>query len=266
VLIRKSHRVKLPDFGAHKMLPYFGCARLEMKLHAGLDEMENVGNSRFLLQLSRSRMHEVTIIGLHFSGDRLPDTAPVGGALEKKDLDLGRSAVNNDLNFSYDALGHGCNALYTVRICEWRMSHMIEVGDELRIPAEELKFRVGTSSGPGGQNVNRVRTRVTVCFDVAHSACLSDIQRERILERLAARINKEGVLKVRSQKHRTQGMNRVAAEERLVELLAAALHVSRPRKKTRTTWAAKERRLEEKKRRSHQKRGRTRPGSGLDQD
>ena len=143
---------------------------------------------------------------------------------------------------------------------------MIEVGDELKIPAEELEFRVGTSSGPGGQNVNRVRTRVTVCFDVAHSACLSDIQRERILERLAARINKDGVLKVRSQKHRTQLANRVAAQERLLELLAAALHVNRPRKKTRATRAAKERRLEEKKRRSRQKRVRTRPGAGIDQD
>ena len=107
---------------------------------------------------------------------------------------------------------------------------------------------------------------MTVCFDVAHSACLSDIQRERILERLAARINKDGVLKVRSQKHRTQLANRVAAQERLLELLAAALHVNRPRKKTRATRAAKERRLEEKKRRSRQKRDRTRPGAGIDQD
>ncbi len=143
---------------------------------------------------------------------------------------------------------------------------MIEINDALRIPTEELEFRVGTSSGPGGQNVNRVRTRVTVCFDVARSACLSDIQRERILERLGARINKEGILKVRSQKHRTQQMNRTAAQERLSELLAGALHVARPRKKTRTTRAAKQRRLEEKKRRSRQKRDRARPTSDMDQD
>ena len=146
------------------------------------------------------------------------------------------------------------------------MSAVIEVGDELRIPEDALEFRVGTSSGPGGQNVNRVRTRVTVCFDVAHAACLSDNQRERILERLAARINKEGILKVRSQKHRTQQMNRAGAQERLIELLGAALHVARPRKKTRVSRAAKDRRLEDKKRRSRQKWDRTRPATEMDQD
>ena len=143
---------------------------------------------------------------------------------------------------------------------------MIAVGDALQIPQDALEFRVGISSGPGGQNVNRVRTRVTVCFDVAHSAGLSDIQRERIFEDLAPRINKEGILKVRSQKHRTQQMNRAAAQERLIELLATALHVARPRKKTRVSRATKERRLEEKKRRSRQKQDRARPASGMDQD
>ncbi len=143
---------------------------------------------------------------------------------------------------------------------------MIAVGDDLRIPEEALEFRVGTSSGPGGQNVNRVRTRVTVCFDVANAACLSDPQRERILERLGPRINKQGILKVRSQKHRTQQMNRAGAQERLLELLATALHVARSRKKTRPPQAANERRLDDKKRRSRQKRERIRPDSGMDQD
>ena len=143
---------------------------------------------------------------------------------------------------------------------------MIEVGDLLRIPTEALEFHAGTSSGPGGQNVNRVRTRVTVCFDVERSRCLSDIQRERIFDRLGARINKDGILKVRSQKYRTQQMNRVAAQERLGELLAAALQAPSPRKKTRTPRVAKERRLEEKRRRSRQKADRVRPTSHMDQD
>ncbi len=136
---------------------------------------------------------------------------------------------------------------------------MIEVGDELLIPDDELEFHFGTSSGPGGQNVNRVRTRVTACFNVVGSASLSDVQRERILEHLASRINKEGVLKVRSQRHRTQQMNRSAAEQRLTELLSDALHVPRPRKKTRTPGAARQQRLDEKKRRSRTKQGRSQP-------
>ncbi len=143
---------------------------------------------------------------------------------------------------------------------------MIEVGDEARIPEDELEFRMGTSSGPGGQNVNRVRTRVTVCFDVVLTPSLTDLQRERILDCLGPRINKAGILKVRSQKHRTQQKNRAAARERLIELLAGALHVERPRRKSRVPQAARERRLEEKKRRSRRKQERTRTPSGMDQD
>ena len=143
---------------------------------------------------------------------------------------------------------------------------MIEVGDELVIPDAELEFRMGTSGGPGGQNVNRVRTRVTVYFDVASSKSLSDAQRERILHHLARRISKEGVLRVRSQRHRTQQMNRATAEQRLGELLADALHVPRPRKKTKTPAPSRERRLEEKKRRSRLKRERSGPGSKDIQD
>ena len=143
---------------------------------------------------------------------------------------------------------------------------MIEVGDELLIPDDELEFRMGTSSGPGGQKVNRVRTRVSVYFNVASSKSLSEAQRERIFHHLARRISKEGVLRVRSQRHRTQQMNRATAEQRLGELLADALYVPRPRKKTKSPAQARERRLEEKKRRSRLKRERSglRPKDILD--
>ena len=94
---------------------------------------------------------------------------------------------------------------------------------------------MGTSSGPGGQNVNRVRTRVSVYFNVASSKSLSEAQRERIFHHLARRISKEGVLRVRSQRHRTQQMNRATAEQRRGELLADALHVPRPRKKDKNS-------------------------------
>ena len=125
---------------------------------------------------------------------------------------------------------------------------------------------MGTSSGPGGQNVNRVRTRVSVYFNVASSKSLSEAQRERIFHHLARRISKEGVLRVRSQRHRTQQMNRATAEQRLGELLADALYVPRPRKKTKSPAQARERRLEEKKRRSRLKRERSglRPKDILD--
>ena len=104
---------------------------------------------------------------------------------------------------------------------------MIDVNKQLAIPEGEIEFRVSSSSGPGGQNVNRVRTRVTLLFDVGASTSLSDADRQRILARLKTRINKDGALQVSSQKHRTQEQNRTAAEQRLGELLREAL--ARPR-------------------------------------
>src|SRR5664280_3566590 len=85
------------------------------------------------------------------------------------------------------------------------------------------------SGGPGGQNVNKVATKVTLTFDVAASPSLTDAQRDRIRARLATRISKDGVLQVVSQRHRTQGANRAAALERFVELLRDALAEEAPR-------------------------------------
>ena len=96
---------------------------------------------------------------------------------------------------------------------------MINVNEQVVISEEEIEFRASSSSGPGGQNVNRVRSRVTLLFDVAHSTSLSDTERDLILASLQTRINKHGVLSVSSQKHRTQEQNRTAAEQRVIELL-----------------------------------------------
>ena len=137
---------------------------------------------------------------------------------------------------------------------------MSEVANSVCIPEEELDFIVGTSAGPGGQNVNRVQTRVTACFNVLESPSLSHAEKERVLERLANRINKNGVLKLRSQKHRTQRMNRTAAIERLGVLLAEALYVPPARRPARPPRAANQRRLEEKRRRGRIKEGRSRTG------
>jgi len=136
---------------------------------------------------------------------------------------------------------------------------MIQIKRGLAIPEDELTFSASRSSGPGGQNVNKVSSRITLQFDVAHSPSLSDGQRALIRERLATRINKEGILRVSSQRHRSQHANKLATIERFAELLHDALIVKPPRKKRRISRAAKERRLDEKKRRSARKTLRSKP-------
>ena len=129
------------------------------------------------------------------------------------------------------------------------------------IAEDELRFTYSRSSGPGGQNVNRVETRVTLLFDVFGSPSLSEGQKRRIASRLATRINKEGILRVVSQRHRTREANRRAARERFEELLTEALRRKPPRRKSRVPRAARRRRLEGKRRRGEVKRLRGRSGS-----
>ena len=85
---------------------------------------------------------------------------------------------------------------------------MLPVDDQLVLPERELSYRSSRSSGPGGQNVNKVETRVTLLFDISGSAVLDETQKELVRQRLATRINKKGVLRVVSQRHRTQNANR----------------------------------------------------------
>ncbi len=134
---------------------------------------------------------------------------------------------------------------------------MIPIDDTLAIPDEEVTFATSRSGGPGGQNVNKLETRVTLRFDLAGSPSLSEEQKTRLRERLATRITRDGVLQVSSQKHRSQGANRDAAVERFAELLRENLREEPPRKKTRPSRAAKARRLDEKRRQSQRKRERS---------
>lgn len=135
---------------------------------------------------------------------------------------------------------------------------MIEVTRDISIREDELVFKTSRSGGPGGQNVNKVSTRVTLFFDVAHCESLSEEQKQQILARLARRADKRDVIRVASQKYRTQKANREAAIERLKQLLADAVKKRPIRKKTRIPYAVNQRRLQEKKRRSLLKQQRAR--------
>ena len=136
---------------------------------------------------------------------------------------------------------------------------MIRVDDTLTLDESELEFRATTAQGPGGQHVNRSQTRVELLWNVETSPSLDDDQRARIRDRLRTRISKDGVLRVASQRHRSQARNREATVERLVELVAGALRRRRRRKKTRPTRASQRRRVEEKRQRSDVKKLRRKP-------
>jgi ribosome-associated protein len=133
---------------------------------------------------------------------------------------------------------------------------MLEITKGIFINEGYLVFKTSRSSGPGGQNVNKVNTRVTLFFDVAGCEGLSDTQKQRILDLLSTRADKNGVIRVVSQKFRTQKANRQAAVERLQQLLRGALKTKPVRKKTKVPERARLQRLEEKRRRSILKRQR----------
>lgn len=133
----------------------------------------------------------------------------------------------------------------------------LDLGDGVIVPAELLRAQTSRSGGPGGQNVNKVESRVTIEADV-DALPLPDDRKTRIRERLATRINRDGVLRVTSQVARSQAENRDRALTRMEELLRDALVEQKPRRKTRIPRAVKQKRLEEKKRTGEKKKMRGR--------
>jgi ribosome-associated protein len=135
----------------------------------------------------------------------------------------------------------------------------LQVNSWLVIPASELTERFSRSSGPGGQSVNTTDSRVELSFDVARSPVLPDWARSRALERLSSRLA-GGVLTVASSGERSQLMNRLEARERLAALLREAIAPPRrSRVATKPGKGARERRLQDKRRRSDTKRNRRLP-------
>jgi ribosome-associated protein len=135
----------------------------------------------------------------------------------------------------------------------------LEITSALLLPLSELDYRATRSSGPGGQHVNTSSTRIEVWWDIRASPSLTDDQRSRLLDRLATRLDSAGRLRIVASQSRSQLRNREAATERLREVVAAALAVAKPRKRTKPSRAAKAARLEAKRRRSATKRQRRAP-------
>jgi ribosome-associated protein len=129
----------------------------------------------------------------------------------------------------------------------------------IHVPESGLAERFIQSSGPGGQNVNKVASAVQLSFDVAHSPSLPETVRAALLRRGGAQLSKDGVLTITARKFREQERNRADARTRLAELIRQAATPPKPRRPTRMPKAAKAKRLDAKKHRAARKRDRSRP-------
>jgi ribosome-associated protein len=134
--------------------------------------------------------------------------------------------------------------------------NLLAVNESLSIPRGELDVRVSRSSGAGGQHVNKTSSRVEIFWNVVGSRALTEEQRARLRDKLASRLTTEGSIRVVASDMRSQSRNRDLAEERLADLVRRALIIPRKRRATKPTRAAKEARLDSKKRHSTKKRDR----------
>jgi len=134
------------------------------------------------------------------------------------------------------------------------------VNAQVAIPRGELTYRATRAGGPGGQHVNTSSTRIELLWNVTASTALTDAQRALVRDKLAARLDGEGNVRVVASDSRSQLQNRERADARLAALVRDALIVRKPRRATKPSRAAKEARLREKKKRSGRKQERRRGG------
>lgn len=131
---------------------------------------------------------------------------------------------------------------------------MIRINNRIRIDEAELEEQFVRSSGPGGQNVNKVSTAVELRFDVAHSPALTAAVRQRLVRLAGSRLTKDGVLIIRAERFRTQEQNRADARARLADMIQRAAVSPKFRVKTKPTKASQERRIKSKVKRGAIKR------------
>ena len=129
------------------------------------------------------------------------------------------------------------------------MAESVEITQALSIPLSELMLSFVRSSGPGGQNVNKVATAVQLRFDVLNSPSLPEPVKTRLLAKAGARATRDGMIVMTADRHRTQPLNRADAIARFAELVRSATLVPRKRRPTKPTLASKRRRMDTKTRR-----------------
>lgn len=129
----------------------------------------------------------------------------------------------------------------------------LDVTSGIRIPRSELNFSAVRAAGPGGQHVNKTSSAVELRFDAGTSSAFTAEQRRRVLSHADRRINRRGVIVLKAQDYRSQVKNREVAEQRLAELLEAALKTQKARIKTKLSQAQRKKRADQKLKRSQVK-------------
>lgn len=124
---------------------------------------------------------------------------------------------------------------------------------------QELKFKAVRSSGAGGQHVNKVSSKVELTFDLQNSNALNELEKTRLLKKLAPRLTKDNLLLLQSEETRSQHRNKELVVQKFLEILEANLRVAKPRRKTKPTRSAIEKRLKSKKRAALKKINRGKP-------